>query len=222
MKLFKMKFFKKDTMNKDTILLSAFIIVLSFIISAYFFPQLPDKLASHWNFSGEVDGYMPKFLGLFLMPMLALVMFALFYFLPSIDPLKKNFKKFRKYYDSFVLLMLTFLLYIYFLTLFWNLGYRFDMGRAMIPALGILFYYVGVLMEHVKTNWFVGIRTPWTLSSKRVWDKTHRLGGKLYKVAALIALAGIFFQQYAPWFVLAPVIIVSAYLVLYSYLEHRK
>ena len=216
-----MKFFKKDAMKKDTILLSAFIIVLSFVVSAYFFPQLPDKLASHWNVAGEVDGYMPKFFGLFLMPAIALVMFMLFYFLPSIDPLKKNFKKFRKYYDGFVLLMLTFLSYIYFLTLFWNLGYRFDMGRAMIPAFGILFYYVGILMGHVKTNWFVGIKTPWTLSSKKVWDKTHKLGGKLFKFSAFIALAGIFFQQYALWFVLAPAIIFSLYLVIYSYFKYK-
>lgn len=217
-----MNFFKKDTMKRDTILLSAFIIVLSFAISAYFYPQLPAKIASHWNAAGQVDGYMSKFWGLFLMPIISIVILALFYFLPSIDPLKKNFKKFRKYYDGFVLLMLTFLLYIYFLALFWNLGYRFNMGAMMIPAMGLLFYYIGVLMAHVKRNWFVGIRTPWTLSSKKVWDKTHKRGAALFKVAGFIALVGLFFPAYGFWFALAPVIVFCLYLVIYSYLEYRK
>jgi uncharacterized membrane protein len=85
-----------------------------------------------------------------------------------------------------------------------------------------LFYYLGILVENAKQNWFIGIRTPWTLSSEKVWNKTHKIGGKLFKVAGLIAFAGILFQDYAIYFVLVPVILIAVYLVIYSYFEYQK
>ncbi|MCD6528067.1 SdpI family protein [bacterium] len=100
--------------------------------------------------------------------------------IPKIDPLKKNLEKFRNYFERFFILLFLFLFYLYLLTIFWNLGLRFYIGQAMIPALAILFYYCGVLLEKAKRNWFIGIRTPWTLSSDEVWDKTHQLGGRLF------------------------------------------
>jgi uncharacterized membrane protein len=78
------------------------------------------------------------------------------------------------------------------------------------------------LLEKAKRNWFIGIRTAWTLSSDTVWDKTHQLGAKLFKVTGLICLVGVFFQQYAFVFLIAPVLLVSLYLVIYSYVEYRK
>jgi len=179
-------------------------------------------MASHWNIQGQVDGYMPKFWGLFLMPFISLAMFLLLILIPKIDPLKENIEKFRKYFDGFIILITLFLFYLYLLTIFWSLGYRFDMSRFLVPALGILFYYCGVLIEKSKRNWFIGIRTPWTLSSDRVWDKTHQLGGKLFKLAGIIALLGIFFPSYSFFIVLIPVIAASIYTVVYSYLEFRK
>lgn len=158
----------------------------------------------------------------FLMPIVTLAIFLLFLLIPEIDPLKKNIAKFRKYFDWFVVLIVLFLLYIYSLTLFWNLGYRFDMGQMIIPALGFLFFYIGVLLKHTKRNWFIGIRTPWTLSSDAVWDKTHQLGSKLFKIAGIIALLGILIPKYAIWLVLIPAISFSLYLFVYSYFEYKK
>ena len=89
-------------------------------------------------------------------------------------------------------------------------------------SIGLLFFYIGVLCENSKRNWFVGIRTPWTLSSDKVWDKTHKLGGKLFKIAGIIALIGIFFQNYVVYFILIPTFSVSIYLIVYSYVEFRK
>ncbi len=96
------------------------------------------------------------------------------------------------------------------------------MGQFLIPALGILFYYAGILVENAKRNWFIGIRTPWTLSSEKVWDKTHKIGGKLFKIAGIIALLGILFQKYALFFVLVPIISVAIYTIVYSYFEYQK
>ena len=198
------------------------IILISFGIGVYFYPQMPEAMASHWNIKGEVDDYMSKFWGLFLMPIVSLAMFLLFILIPKIDPLKENIKKFRKYFDAFIVLIIVFLLYIYLLTIFWNLGFRFDMGQMMVPALGILFYYCGILVENAKRNWFIGIRTPWTLSNEKVWEKTHKIGGKLFKLAGIIAFLGIIFPSCAIFFILIPIILVAVYTIIYSYLEYQK
>ena len=198
------------------------IILISFVIGFYFYPQMPDKIASHWNAQDQVDGYMPKFWGLFLMPVISIGLLLLFMLIPKIDPLKKNIEKFRKYYNWFVLLIIIFLFYIYLLTVLWNIGFRFAMSQMMLPSLGILFYYIGILLENAKRNWFIGIRTPWTLSSDKVWDKTHKIGSKLFKIIGVIAFLGIFFQKYSIWFILVPILLVAGYLIVYSYFEYQK
>ncbi len=198
------------------------IILTSFIISIYLYPRMPDKLASHWNAKGEVDDYMPKFWGLFLMPFVSLGLFLFFLLIPKIDPLKANIEKFRKYFDAFIALIIFFLFYVYLLTIFWNAGLRFSMGQMMLPALGILFYYCGILIEKAKRNWFIGIRTPWTLSSDKVWEKTHKLGGRLFKIAGIIAFLGIVFPGYALFLVIIPVISIAIYIIIYSYFQYQK
>lgn len=208
-------------MRKSEIIIAG-IILLSFVIGAYFYSQMPEKIASHWNAQGEVDGYMPKFWGLFLMPFISIILLLLFILIPRIDPLKANIEEFRKYYDGFVVLVILFLFYLYLLTIFWNTGTRFNMIHFLAPAFGVLFYYCGILMEKAKRNWFIGIRTPWTLSSERVWDRTHKTGGKLFKIAGIIALLGIFFERFAILFILAPVILVAVYTIAYSYFEYQK
>jgi len=149
-------------------------------------------------------------------------LFLLFILIPKIDPLKQNIEKFRKYFDGFIVLIISFLFYLYLLTIFWNLGIRFNMTQFLVPAFAVLFYYCGILVENAKRNWFIGIRTPWTLSSEKVWDKTHRLGGKLFKICGLIILFGIFLQGYAIFFVFVPVLLVAGYTVVYSYFEYQK
>jgi len=198
------------------------VILLSLIIGIYFYPQMPEKIASHWNAQGQVDGYMSKFWGLFLMPLLSMMLFLLFIAIPKIDPLKHNIEKFREYYDGFVVLIIVYLFYVYLLTIFWNIGIRFSMVQPLAPAMGILFYYIGILIENAKRNWFIGIRTPWTLSSEKVWEKTHKIGGKLFKIAGIIAFIGVFFQRYVLFFILVPIILVAAYTIVYSYFEYQK
>ena len=207
---------------KKAQIITIIIILISFAVGVYFYPQFPDKMASHWNIQGEVDGYISKFWGAFLMPIVCLGLFLLFLLIPRIDPLKRNIEKFRKYFDTFIVLIILFLFYVYLLTVFWNVGISFNMSRVILPAIGILFYYIGVLLKHAKRNWFIGIRTPWTLSSDNVWEKTHKLGSKLFKTAGVIALLGIFFQSLAIWLILVPVILVSVYTIFYSYFEYKK
>jgi len=198
------------------------IIIVSFVIAISIYPQMPDPMPSHWNTQGQVDGYMPKFLGMFLMPLISVGLLLLFIVIPRIDPLKHNIEKFRGYFDGFVVLILLFLLYIYMLTLFWSANITFGMTQAIIPAIAILFFYIGILVSKAKRNWFIGIRTPWTLSSDKVWNKTHSRGGKLFMAAGVIAMFGLLFGDYAIWLILVPVLASALYLVVYSYFEYQK
>ncbi len=199
-----------------------FIILLSFAIGVYFYPQLPEPMASHWNSRGDVDGYMSKFWGVFLLPLVLLGVFLLFVIIPRIDPLKNNIEKFRKYFDGLIVLLSFYFIYLYALTIAWNLGKIFNFTLFMIPSMAALFYYCGVMIENAKRNWFVGIRTPWTMSSEEVWNKTHRLGGKLFKAAGIVALLGLAFPECAIIFVIVPVLGASLYTIVYSYLEYRR
>ncbi len=200
----------------------AITVLLFFAVGGYFYPQMPERMASHWNARGEVDGYMSKFWGLFLMPFISLGLSAFLLMIPKIDPLKANIEKFKKYYYGFMILLLIFLLYLYLLTILWNLGLGFNMLQLLAPAFGILYYFCGVLIKKSKRNYFIGIRTPWTLSSEKVWDKTHFIGGRLFKAAGLVALLGVFFPSYAILFVLIPVILVSLFTIVYSYFAYQK
>jgi len=198
------------------------IILLFFAVGIYLYPQMPAKMASHWDIQNQVNGYISKFWGLFLMPLVSVGMFLLLVLIPKIDPLKDNIEKFRKYFDNFIVLLIIFLFYIHLLTIFWNFGLKFNMGQLMMPAMAILFYCCGILIEKTKRNWFIGIRTPWTLSSDKVWDKTHQLGGKLFKIVGIITFLGIILPNYAFFLIFFPVIIASIYIIIYSYFEYRK
>jgi uncharacterized membrane protein len=148
---------------RKTLIIPIIIILISFIAGAVLYSYMPERMASHWNVAGEVDGYISKFWGLFLMPIISLGMLLLFIFLIQIDPLKQNIQKFRKYYDGFIIAIIAFLFYLYILTLLWNFNIRFNMIQILSPAFAVLFYYMGVLVAHSRRNWFIGIRTPWTL-----------------------------------------------------------
>ena len=207
---------------RKSLIIPIVIILISFIAGAVLYSYMPEKMASHWNIAGEVDDYMPKFWGLFLMPIISLVMFFLFIFLIKIDPLKKNVQKFRKYYDGFITVFIAFFFYLYVLTIFWSLKFEFNMVQFLFPAFAVLFYYIGILFEKSKRNWFIGIRTPWTLSSDAIWDKTHKLGGKMFKAVSFLALLGIVFPRQAFFFIIPSLIFVSIYLVIYSYIEYKR
>jgi uncharacterized membrane protein len=208
-------------MGKEKLVVIA-VIALLFIISAFFYSYLPERVASHWDSQGQVNGYMPRFWGAFLVPIISLGLALLFILIPKIDPLKSNIEKFRNYFDWFIVIFLLFMLYVHMLTILWNLGARFNMLQLMIPAMGLLFFYMGLLLQKAKRNWFIGIRTPWTLSSDNVWDKTHRLGAKLYMLAGIIALLGVLLPKIAIWLVIVPVITASIYTIAYSYFEYKK
>lgn len=209
-------------MNKATII-TILILIMSFGVALYVYPMMPDQVASHWDSEGNVNGYMSKFWGVFLMPIVMLAMLLLLLFIPRLDPLKENVKKFRKYFDLFILIICLFFLYIYALTLAWNFGYKFNMSTMMIPAMAFLFFCIGILLEKAKRNWFIGIRNPWTLSSDYVWDATHKLAAKLFKILGLIVLLALISPEDGMmYFLLAPILTVIVILFVYSYKLYKK
>ncbi|HLE89553.1 MAG TPA: SdpI family protein [Anaerolineales bacterium] len=205
------------------------IIVLLMILGAtlaglLLWNRLPEQMASHWNVNDQVDGYMSKFWGMFLMPVITLGMFLLFILIPNIDPLKANIAKFRDTFNLFITFITGFMVYVHALTLLWNLGYtNLGIGKAMLPVMGLLFIVIGSLLRKAKRNWFIGIRTPWTLSSDRVWDETHRLGSILFMISGVLAVIGGFFGgMIAFWMLFVPLMGSTIFLVIYSYIFYQK
>ena len=210
--------------NKATLIVFLAGIALAVIGGMIVYPMLPDQIASHWNAAGQVDDYMPKFWGVFLLPIVLAVMFLFYIIIPKIDPYRANIESFRKYYNLMWVVIAAFLFYVFKLMIIWNLGYRFDFALMMVPALAAFLYFLGWLLEKSKRNWFVGIRTPWTLSDDGVWEKTHQLGGKLFRAAAVFSLIGLFFRDSAIAIVViaVPMGLVAIVTVVYSYFEYRK
>lgn len=209
--------------TRTTTILVLILILGATIAGLLLWNQLPEPMASHWNVNDQVNGYTSKFQGVFMLPLVTLGMFLLFLAIPSIDPLKANIAKFRGVFNLFIVFVIGFMIYIYALTLLWNLGFTgFGMSRAMLPAMGLLFILVGYLMRQSKRNWFIGIRTPWTLSSDYVWDKTHQLGAILFVASGVLAVIGGFFGgMLAFWFLFVPLISSTIFLLVYSYVLYQ-
>jgi uncharacterized membrane protein len=203
-------------------ILTATIILLAIAVSLLFSQQMPDQMATHWNADGEVDGYMPKFWALLFMPVLMAMVAGLMYFFPTIDPLRKNVEKFREHYENFIALMMGFLLLVHLQTVLWNAGTEIDPGITISLGLGVLMVYIGFMMSKAKRNWFIGIRTPWTLSSDEVWDKTHALGSKMFMAAGVIVAIGTFIPDYRFIFVILPVLVAAIVPAIYSYFVFRN
>ncbi|MBK9209054.1 MAG: SdpI family protein [Anaerolineales bacterium] len=209
--------------TKTTTIIALILISLALLAGAVLWNQLPDQMASHWNVNDEVDGTMPKFWGVFLMPLITLGMLALFIVLPGVDPLKANIAQFRESFNLFIVLIVAFMLYVHGLTLAWSLGFsNFKMSTAMLPFMGVLFIAIGFMLRKAKRNFFIGIRTPWTLSSDSVWDKTHQIGSILFMASGALAILGGFFGgMTAFWLMFVPLIGSSLFLVIYSYVLYR-
>jgi uncharacterized membrane protein len=186
------------------------------------YPSLPPVVATHWGADGHVNGTMSSFAGTFLLPLIMLFVLLLFTAIPYIDPLRVNIQYFRKQFDTFVALLMLVLACVQAATLAWNLGDSFNPLYIVLPAVGILIFYVGVILPQTKRNWFVGIRTPWTISSDHVWQKTHELGGVLFKVLGVIIVLAVFAPSYATWIIFVPLAIIAVGLILYSYVVYEQ
>lgn len=167
------------------------LIIVSFGLAWYFYQNFPAQVPTHWNIQGEVDGYSSAALAAWMLPAVILGMYLLFLFMPYLDPKKEQYQKFAKTYHQFKDLIIAFMFILYFMTGANGLGYKIDIGFYMPLMIGILFVVIGYLLKKVKMNWFMGIKTPWTLSSETVWDKTNKLGANVFMVAGVLLAATV-------------------------------
>jgi len=199
------------------------IVFAMFAVGGALYSQMQSIVATHWNGAGEVNGTMSKFWGVFFIPLLILGLTGLFLAIPNIDPLRSNIQKFKNYYYGFIVVFLVYFFYIYVLSLYWNLNSHFNMTRMLMPAMGALFLTIGFLMLKAKRNFFIGIRTPWTLSSDEVWDRTHKLGGKLFIAVGIItAVLTVLTFDTAIWVMLGLILAVALFTIVYSYVIFHK
>ena len=204
--------------TKLSLTISFVLIAIATVAALVLSAQMPDPMPSHWNAAGEVDGYSSKFFGVWFMPLMTLGIMLLLAFIPAIDPLKANIEKFRGIYNIFILAFVAYMLYIYALTLFAALGYNFNMSLMMLPAMGLLFIGIGYLMTNAKRNFFIGIRTPWTLSSDYVWDETHKLGAKTFMGAGVVVMLSAFLGENGIWLMMVALFAAAIVPVVYSYI----
>jgi len=164
-------------------------IILILAIAAlgiYFFPQLPDRVPSHWNVYGQIDGWMSKTFFVWFFPALMAALYLLLSFIPLMDPLKTNIELFAHGYFWFKLIFILFLGGLFGLTIYAGLGHQVDIGRFVLLGIAVMFFFLGLLIPEIKRNYTIGIRLPWTLHSEAVWEKTHKFGGKLFVALAIL------------------------------------
>ncbi len=191
-------------------------------------------MASHWNLQGQIDGYMPRFWALSIAPILILFFFALFTVLPQLDPLLKNIGEKRemgKYFDKFIFIFSLFLFYLHLLSIAVNLnivnnwGLNLNIGQLLMPAMGILFFFMGIFLMNIRRNWFAGFRTPWTIASDKIWGKTHKVGGFLFIVTGALIAFSFLWPEIAVWILLVAIltdIFVPILYSLYLYLQTKE
>jgi uncharacterized membrane protein len=193
-----------------------------FVAAAVSWSGAPDSIPVHWNAAGQVDRYGGKFEGLLLLPLLSLGIYLLLRFLPLVDPRRANYRQFGGTYAVLRLAVIVLMAAIYGLTLLWVRGVPVDISLAVPVLVGALFVLLGLLLPRVRPNWFVGIRTPWTLTSTRSWNATHRLGGYLFVAMGLaLLLVGLARTSWAFTVMMVFVVGGSLALVAYSYLVWR-
>lgn len=200
------------------------VIGLAFAISIIVFRQLPDPMPTHWNVRGEVDGYSSRAVGAFLMPLIMIAIAALIPVLPKIDPRGGNYEKFDTAYFTIMNATITVMLVIHAFTLAAALGMSVSIGRMVPAAIGLLFVVIGNILPRVRPNWMVGLRNPWTLSSDRVWERTHRVGGYLMLgLGVLLLLSSPFAPSIAAFvLILGGTIAVVLGITIYSYVLWKQ
>ena len=187
------------------------------------FPALPESVPTHWNAAGEIDSYGPAWMGAFLFPAAMLFVLGLFLLIPRIAVFRKNLEEFTTQYWLLAAAIQVFFLAFFAATLMPVAGIEFSMNAFVFPAVGTLFVLIGLLMPSFRRNFFVGVRTPWTLASERVWDKTHKASGKAFVLAGIAVLLSAFLPgKLAIWVVLAAAALVTCFAFAYSYWLYRK
>ena len=199
------------------------IAVVALAISIWAYPSLPPTVATHWNLRGEADGFSSRLVAVAIGPLVVLGITVLFNVLPRFDPRRENYAKFLSAYWLFANAVIVFMLILHALVIATGLGYSVRIDRLMPLFIGLLFVVIGNYLTRVEPNWFVGIRTPWTLSSDTVWRKTHRTGGWLMVIGGLALATGAFLPSAALLpLLIGTVVVVAVIPIVQSYVLWKR
>ena len=206
-----------------TELIPLFLVFVSILSSLYFYKNFPDLVPIHWNMAGEADSWGSPFKSAFMFPVLNIGIYLLFLIIPYMDPKKERYEQFASTYHIFKTAIILFLSLIYFTASFSALGYDINITRVVTTFVGALFVVIGNYMSKIKQNWFLGIRTPWTLSSEEVWNKTHRLGGKMFLLSGLLMMSISYFDIKYRIAIVVTILLLSVLVSpLYSFYLYNK
>jgi len=192
----------------------------AFALAVY--PRLPARIPTHWNLRGEADGWGGPGAA-FLFPAIGIGTWLLMLVLPRIDPRRAHWEKFRDEVHLLVNVLVLFFAWVEAVALGAALGWELDTGRAVMGGMGVLLAIIGNYLPRIRSNWFMGIRTPWTLSSESVWRDTHRIGGRAFVAAGVaMVLAGFIPGILAQVLAIVAAMVASLIPVVYSYLAWRR
>lgn len=206
-------------------LVVAAIIAIQIIVGIYGFLVLPDTVPIHWGLNGQPNGYGPKWVDTFLFPLISIGIYVLVRVLIAAGPrlggrqnTTANLQIARVVLAGIILFMLV----IQLAVIAQSLDVGLDMTTIVMLALSVLFIFIGNYMGKIRRNFWMGIRTPWTLTNAVVWERTHRLGGWLFVAVGLIGIPCSFIPAIRIWGVVVPLIAVSIFLYIYSYVCYQQ
>jgi uncharacterized membrane protein len=174
--------------NRKYYLVALLLTALVAMADVWAYPRLPETIVTHWNLHNVANGWSPKWVLFLVGPGLMLALMLLMRVLPWLSP--KNFEvdSFRVTYLQIMVILVCVAAYLQLLVLWSGLGHAMNIGRATVGGVCLLFALLGNLMGKVRRNFFVGVRTPWTLTNERVWNATHRFAAKTMVVGGLAGL----------------------------------
>lgn len=209
-------------MNKVRADIISLLFVFSAIaVAAILYPSLPEQIPTHWNAQGEVDGYMKKPGGVIIMPAMAVFTFVIMKLIPVISPKGFRIDKFSDVFGVLQVTLVGFMSIVAILVLMEARGLDVRINEMIIAGTGLLFVIIGNYLGRVRKNFFIGIRTPWTLASDEVWNRTHRIGGRLFILSGVIIWIGAILRLPLTWTVGVAIGLVLIP-VVYSYFLYRK
>ena len=200
----------------------ALLIAAQFALAAVTWNSAPDRIPVHFGFDGQVDRYGGKFEGLLVLPLVSVALYFVMRLLPRFDPGRANYANFAGPYATMRLSLTVALATIYGISHLTMLGEPANVATMMPLLMGAVFILLGGVLGKVRPNWFVGIRTPWTLSSKQAWNRTHRVGGWVFMVLGVLTMAAAALRaEWAVWTVIAGPLAAAVGLSAYSYVVWR-
>jgi uncharacterized membrane protein len=158
------------------------------LVTLFIYPRLPAQIATHWNFHGVVDGYGSKNFAAFIMPAVMVGLLVLFRALSWLSPKSFEVDTFRPTYDYIMFLVITLMAYMHFVVLWAGVHPGVNVSRFFLSGLFLFFALMGNVLGKVRRNFWMGVRTPWTLASERVWNDTHRFAARIFVLVGLLGL----------------------------------